>query len=99
MKGFISFIRKQGIVGFATGFIVGGSVTKVVTAFVNDLVNPLLGLVLGFTKDLSASSFKIGEAEIKWGDFLVNLIDFFVLAFVVYMGFKLLRLDRLDHKD
>lgn len=99
MKGFITFVRKQGIVGFATGFIVGGSVTKVVTAFVNDLVNPVLGLVLGFTKDLSASSLVIGDAEIKWGDFLVNVIDFFVLAFVVYIGFLVLKLERLDKKD
>jgi large conductance mechanosensitive channel len=43
MKGFLNFIREQGVVGLAVGFILGGSVSKVVTSLVTDIINPVLG--------------------------------------------------------
>lgn len=98
MRGFIDFIREQGIVGFAVGFILGGAVSKLVASLVSDVVNPLVGLVLGFAGDLSAASFQIGRAEVLWGRFLMNTIDFVVLAALVYFIVKGMRLDRLDKK-
>jgi large conductance mechanosensitive channel len=98
MKGFVDFIREQGVVGLAVGFILGGSVSKVVTAIVTDLVNPLLGIVLGAAGNLKDYALKVGSAKIMWGDFLANLIDFIVIALVVYFGVKLLKLDKLDKK-
>ncbi|MBN1464022.1 MAG: large conductance mechanosensitive channel protein MscL [Paludibacteraceae bacterium] len=88
MKGFIEFIREQGVVGLAIGFILGGAVSKVVSALVTDLINPVLGLVLGAVGNLSDAMFKIGSAEIKYGHFITVLIDFVVVAFVVYYIFK-----------
>lgn len=98
MKGFLNFVREQGIVGLAVGFILGGSVSKVVTALVSDIVNPLIALALGGIKSLSDAYWQIGEARILWGDFLNVFIDFLVIAFVVYFGVKWLKLDRLDKK-
>jgi large conductance mechanosensitive channel len=46
IRGFADFIREQGVVGLATGFILGGAVSKVVSALVSDIINPLLGIVL-----------------------------------------------------
>ncbi len=85
MKGFLNFVREQGVAGFAVGFIVGGAVSKLVTAFVDDLVNPVLGTALGFTKELSKQYFQFGGAKILWGSFASTLIDFLVVAFVVYL--------------
>jgi large conductance mechanosensitive channel len=96
MKGFIDFIREQGVVGLAVGFILGGAVSKVVSAIVADLINPLLGIVLGAAGDLKSASFHIGSASILWGDFIATMIDFLVIALVVYFGVKLLKLDKLD---
>lgn len=96
MKGFLQFIREKGVIGLAVGFILGGSITKLVSSFVNDLVNPTVGLILGFTKGLSNASWKIGSTHILWGHFLSAVIDFFIVAFVVYFGVKILKLDRLD---
>ena len=96
MKGFLEFIREKGVVGLAVGFILGGSISKLVTSLVNDIVNPLIGLLLGFTKGLQGASFKIGSASIMWGHFISTLIDFVTVAFVVYFGVKLLRLDKLE---
>jgi large-conductance mechanosensitive channel len=42
MKNFIDFIREQGIVGLAAGFILGGAVSKAVSALVTDVINPIL---------------------------------------------------------
>ena len=47
MKGFINFIREQGVTGLAVGFILGGAVSKLVTAIVTDLIDPFVGLALG----------------------------------------------------
>jgi large conductance mechanosensitive channel len=98
MKGFLNFIREQGVVGLAVGFILGGSVSKVVSSIVNDLINPLLGILLGAVGGLDNAVFKIASAEIKFGNFISSLIDFTIIALVVYFGVKKLGLDKLDKK-
>lgn len=98
VQGFFDFIREQGVVGLAVGFILGGSVTVLVQSLVNDIINPMLGLLLGRAKDLNVYAVHIGDATLKWGSFLNNLINFLVIAVVVYAGFKMLRLDRLQKK-
>lgn len=99
MADFINFIRKQGVVGLAIGFILGGAVSKLVSALVNDIINPLLGILLGKLDNLSYYALEIGPIKILWGDFLSVLIDFIIIALVVYLGFKLLKLDQLDKKE
>lgn len=95
-KGFVEFIRKQGVVGLAIGFILGGAVSKVVTALVTDIINPIITGVFGMTKGLADASVSIGSTKILYGDFVSVTIDFLVVAAVVYYGFKALRLDKLD---
>ena len=98
MKGFIDFIREQGVVGLAVGFILGGAVSKVVSALVTDIINPILGLALGKVGGLKEAFFSIGSAKVMYGDLISVAIDFTVIALVVYFGVKLLRLDKLDKK-
>ena len=98
MKGFMDFIRTQGVVGLAVGFILGGAVSKVVSSLVSDIINPALGVVLGAAGGLTEASFSIGTAEIMWGSFVTVVIDFLVIALVVYFGVKGLGLDKLDKK-
>lgn len=93
MNGFVQFIRERAIAGLAIGFILGGATSELVRAFINDIVNPLLGLLLGKVEGLTTASFSVFGAEILWGDFVSVLINFFVLAGVVYLGFKWLKLD------
>jgi len=98
MKDFIKFVREQGVVGLAIGFILGGAVSKVVSSLVQDIINPLLGVVLGSTKGLETAVLTVGSAQIKWGSFVAALVDFVVIALVVYYGFKKLGLEKLDKK-
>lgn len=98
VRNFIQFVREQGIVGLATGFILGGAVSRVVTALVSDIIQPVVGLALGQAKDLNSWMVVIGDAQIKYGDFAAVLIDFIIIAAVVYFIFKGFRFDRLDIK-
>jgi large conductance mechanosensitive channel len=88
VKGFLEFIREQGVMGLAIGFILGGSVSKVVSALVDDIINPILGIFLGAVGGLDAAMLRIGTAEIKYGHFFGVIIDFAVIALVVYYVFK-----------
>ncbi|NCO11896.1 MAG: MscL family protein [Candidatus Pacebacteria bacterium] len=98
MKGFLEFVREQGVVGLATGFILGGAVSKVVTSLVTDIINPVLGIVLGAAGGLETAVIRIGSIEIMLGNFLGVLINFIIIAMVVYFGVKGLGLDKLDKK-
>ncbi len=98
MKGFIDFIREQGVVGLAVGFILGGAVSKLVSALVEDIIGPVLALGLSNVENLQSAYIQVGAAKIMWGNFLNVLIDFVVIALVVYFGVKLLGLDKLDKK-
>jgi len=95
MKGFIEFIRSQGVIGLAVGFIMGGSITKLITAFVNDIINPIVGIFMG-AADLQGSYLQIGSAKIMWGDFVSSLVDFIIIAFIVYFSVKVLGVSKLD---
>lgn len=97
MKGFMEFIREQGVVGLAIGFILGGAVSKLVSALVDDLINPILGIFLGVVGGLNSAVLQIGSAQIKYGNFIGSVIDFVVIAFVVYYLFKGLE-SKLDLK-
>ena len=99
MKGFMDFIREQGVVGLAVGFVLGGAVAKLVSSLVQDIINPVLGIFLGKAGNLADASFMIGGAEVMYGSFLVVCIDFIVVALVIYWGVKKLGLDKLDKKD
>ena len=96
MTGFLDFIREQGVVGLAVGFILGGAVSKVVTGLIEDVVNPLVGLALGSAEGLKEASISVGSAKVLYGALLSTTIDFLIVALVVYFGVKLMGLDKLD---
>jgi len=98
MKGFLDFIREQGVVGLAVGFILGGAVSKVVAALVADIINPIVGVALGSAGNLANEFWKIGSVRILYGDFISVFIDFSIIAAVVYFGVKFIGLDKLDKK-
>ncbi len=97
ISGFMDFIREQGVVGLAVGFILGGAVSKTVSSLVDNIINPLIGALLGKV-DLVDKAFSVGAVSIKYGAFISTIVDFMVIAAVVYFGVKALGLDRLDKK-
>ncbi|MFH2085765.1 MAG: MscL family protein [bacterium] len=96
MKGFIRFIREQGTIGLAVGFLLGGAVSKMVTSLVTDIINPILSPLLGAAGNFREATLSFGPVYILWGDFLANLIDFGVIAAIVYFGVHGFGLDKID---
>ena len=94
LSGFKDFLKNQGVVTLAIGFILGTAISKLVSSLVADIINPLLNVALGGVDDLNTQIFTIGKAHIHYGTFLNNGIDFIVIALVVYIGVKLLGMDQ-----
>lgn len=97
LQGFLTFIREQGVIGLAVGFILGGAVSKTVTSLVDNVINPIVGLAMGRV-DLGEKALVIGDATLKWGAFVSTIIDFVIVAAVVYFVVRGLGLDKLDSK-
>ncbi len=97
MGGFMDFIREQGVVGLAVGFILGGAVSKTVSSLVDNIINPLVGALMGKVA-LADKAITMGEISLKWGSFISTVVDFLIVAAVVYFGVKSLGLDKLDKK-
>ncbi|MBI3983747.1 MscL family protein [Candidatus Microgenomates bacterium] len=95
---FMDFIRSRGVVALAVGIIIGAAVTELVNSLVADVLNPLLGLVLPDVDRLTESTWHFFEAEIAWGSLAVAFINFLVIALVIFLAFKFLKLDVLDKK-
>ncbi|MBR5152836.1 MAG: large conductance mechanosensitive channel protein MscL [Clostridia bacterium] len=85
---FKAFAMRGNVLDLAVGVIIGGAFQKIVSSLVGDMLTPLLGLF--GTKALGDLMFKIGEAEVKYGAFLTAIIDFIVMAFVIFVMVKLI---------
>jgi large conductance mechanosensitive channel len=95
-KEFKEFALRGNVMDLAVGVIIGGAFSKIVTAFVNDIIMPIIGLFLGGL-DLTGLAFKFGNAVIKWGDFLQAVIDFVIIAFIVFLIVR--GMNRLARKE
>jgi large conductance mechanosensitive channel len=100
--GFITFIREQGIVGLAIGFVMGVQVKALVDQFVFSFVNPILGLAIPGGGSLLEKNFTVtfngNTQKFTWGLFVYQMITFVVVAAIIYFTFKFLKLDKLDKK-
>ena len=88
IKEFKEFIARGNVIDMAVGVIIGGAFGKIVTSIVNDVLMPLIGVVSGGI-DFTGLKFKIGEAEILYGNFLQNVIDFLIIAFCIFILVKI----------
>ena len=94
LSGFRAFLKNQGVVTLAIGFILGSSISKLVSSLVIDIINPILNVALGGVDDINAKVFHLGKASIHYGIFISNGIDFIVIALVVYLGVRILGMDQ-----
>ena len=97
-KEFKEFAMKGNVLDMAIGVIIGAAVGKIVTSFVNDVLMPPLGLLLGrmdFSNlflNMSGTAYasladakKAGAATLNYGLFLNTVIDFAIVAFVIFL--------------
>ena len=84
---FKTFIARGNVLDLAVGVVVGGAFSKIVSSLVNDIITPLIGIIIG-GKDLSNLSIKIGDANVAYGAFIQNVIDFLIIAFCIFVFIK-----------
>ena len=84
LKEFREFVMRGNVLDLAIAVIIGGAFGKIVTSLVNDVLMPLIGLVLGGV-NVSELAFTVGDAVVKLGAFLQSVMDFVVVAFVIFM--------------
>lgn len=104
VNGFMEFIRTQGVVGLAVGLVLGGAVTIVAKSLIDNVVMPPLGFILGSAEGLKGLTINLGEtsagkeAILHYGVFLNDLINFAVIAVIVYLVVHILGFDKIDKK-
>lgn len=84
---FKKFVMRGNVIDLAVGVIIGGAFQTIVNSLVNDIVTPLLGIILGKI-DFSSLAFTIGDASIGFGKFITAVINFFVMALVIFVIIK-----------
>ena len=99
IKEFKDFINKGNVVDLAVGVIIGTAFSKIVTSLVNDMIMPLIGVIIGGL-NFSNLSITIKEANIMYGSFIQNILDFLIIALCVFIFVKLInKLSRKETKE
>ena len=101
LKEFKEFAMRGNVLDMAVGIIIGAAFGRIVSSVVNDIIMPPIGLVLGHVDfsnlfinlsgkhfDSLADAKKAGAALISYGAFLNTVIDFLIVAFVVFLLVK-----------
>jgi large conductance mechanosensitive channel len=84
LKEFRDFAMRGNVIDLAVAVIIGGAFGKIINSLVNDILMPLFGLALGGV-NFSELSFKVGEAVVLWGAFVQAIVDFVIIAFVIFL--------------
>jgi large conductance mechanosensitive channel len=87
IKEFVAFIKRGNVLDLAVAVILGGAFGAIVTSLVNDLIMPLIGIIIGGI-NFTALILKVGSAELKYGNFLQALVNFLIIAIVVFLVVK-----------
>ena len=100
---FREFINRGSVIDLAVGVIIGGAFGSIVTSLVNDIVMPVVGLVIGgvdFTNlEIVIPNYfgTTDAAHIRYGNFLQNLVDFLIVALIIFLMIRLI--NRLSKKQ
>ena len=100
---FRKFAFKGNVVDMAVGVIIGGAFGKIVSSLVNDIIMPIFGYITSGVdfKDLKITLGTDKSAQILYGNFIQNVVDFFIIAISVFLFIKLVNntKDRMKHKE
>jgi large conductance mechanosensitive channel len=99
IKEFKEFISRGNVMDMAVGIIIGSAFTAIVTSLVDDIINPLLGLFGGMNFDQFSVTL-LGEVTLNYGKFITAVINFLIMALVIFILVKALnKATNLVHKE
>jgi large conductance mechanosensitive channel len=87
LKEFREFALKGSVIDFAVGLVIGAAFGAIVTSLVNDIIMPIIGILLGGV-DFATLSIQVGEATIMYGKFIQAIVNFLIIAWVLFLVIK-----------
>jgi large conductance mechanosensitive channel len=87
VQEFMDFLMKYQVIGLAVAFIIGAAATKMVTACVADIIMPVIAVLIP-GGDWRTSVLQLGPVKLLVGDFVGAIIDFVIIALVVFLIVK-----------
>ena len=87
LKEFKEFAMRGNVMDMAVGVIIGGAFGKIVSSLVDDIMMPIIGVLTGGI-DFRKISLMVGDAEVKYGMFIQNIIDFLIIAICIFVMIK-----------
>ncbi|MBI5296172.1 MAG: large conductance mechanosensitive channel protein MscL [Chloroflexi bacterium] len=87
LKEFKDFVMRGNVLDLAVAVIIGGAFGKIVASLVNDVIMPLIGVLMGGV-NFSGLEAPVGNAIIKYGMFIQTIVDFLIVAFVIFLIIK-----------
>lgn len=87
MEEFKAFAIKGNVIDLAVAVVIGAAFGKIVSALVDSIIMPIIGLILGGI-NFSTLAYTVGDAEVTYGVFIQAVIDFTIVALVIFMVIK-----------
>jgi len=87
LKEFKEFALKGNIIDMAVGVVIGGAFQKIVNSLVNDIIMPAISVLTG-NVDFTDMVWTVGNASIKYGNFITTIVDFLIIAFSIFIAIK-----------
>ncbi|WP_242250907.1 large conductance mechanosensitive channel protein MscL [Bacillus cereus group sp. BfR-BA-01379] len=84
---FKKFALKGNVIDLAVGVVIGAAFGKIVSSLVKDIITPLIGLLMGGI-NFTGLKFTVGEASVKYGNFIQTIVDFLIVAFAIFVFVK-----------
>ena len=81
---FRDFISRGNVIDLAVAVIIGAAFTAIVTSLVDDIIMPIIGVLMGGV-DFTSLTVQVGDAMIMYGNFIQAIINFLIIAFVIFM--------------
>ena len=91
MKGFVeefkAFAMKGNVIDLAVAVVIGAAFGKIVSSLVDNIITPFIGLLMGGV-DFSGLTYTVGDAVMTYGVFIQSIIDFLIVALVIFLVVK-----------
>jgi len=84
LKEFRDFINRGNVIDLAVAVIIGGAFGAIVNSLVNDIIMPLVGVIIGGI-NFTGLAITVGEAQILYGNFIQAIVNFLIIAFVIFL--------------
>jgi large conductance mechanosensitive channel len=97
VQEFMDFLMKYQVIGLAVAFIIGAAATKMVTACVTDIIMPVIAVLVP-GGDWRVSTLQLGPVKFAVGDFVGAIIDFVIIALVVFIIVKFMMKEDVSKK-